>query len=150
MTDDICKLKAENDRLKRQLNEAEFAKNAEFAAELVTQGRLAPIVKAQALELLDYATRYDSGETLDFAENESLSQKVQAFLQNQPQIMHFGEYATKERAYEPQGRNDPIQYAEDTPPELIELDQQIRGYMRQHHVSYTQAFNTICQQGVTQ
>lgn len=144
--DEISQLQAENDRLRQQINEANQAKNAEFVEDLIEQGNLAPVVKAQAVELLNFASQSDNGETLDFNEGESLLQKMQAFLKAQPKIVEFAEIATKDKASET-GEFDSVSYAENTPPELIELDQKIRAYAQQHGVDYRTAFSTITQQG---
>lgn len=144
---EIDSLKAENSRLKQQIKQEEQrgtkAKNAEFALALINQGRLAPVARESAVELLNYATAYDNGETLDFAENETLLQKVQAFLQAQPTIIEFTEFATKEKAAPLNHNEHFIEYADKTPPELIELDQKIRAYASQQGIDYKTAFSII-------
>ncbi|MDP8079932.1 hypothetical protein [Phocoenobacter skyensis] len=99
-------------------------------------------MKEQAVELLNYATAFDNGEELCFSEGESLSQKIQALLSEQPQVIMFSEFATKERVADIEQTNI-VQYSEDTPPEMIELDQQIRTYMQQNNTDYTTAFEII-------
>ncbi|MEE3690670.1 peptidase [Glaesserella parasuis] len=136
------KLKAENERLKSQLASKEKADILAFADGLIRQGKLAPIAKSQAVELLNFAERYDKGDFVEFGENESLLQKMQAFFNAQPQIIHFGEFATKERASEKQAV-DVVKYPKNTPPEMIELDQEIRAYAKANGLSYAEAFDVI-------
>ncbi|MGY6089893.1 hypothetical protein [Avibacterium paragallinarum] len=142
----LNQLEAENARLKAQLRAEETAKNEAFLNELVSQGKLAPRVKEQALKLLNYAESYDNGETLDFSEGESLSHIVKDYLSQQPQIIVFSEIATKENAPEDLERKA-INYAENTPPEMIALDMQIREYAARNKLSYSDAFNIITNQG---
>ncbi|HDR1038464.1 TPA: hypothetical protein QB307_000844 [Pasteurella multocida] len=139
-------LKAENERLRYLLMQDEQGKNLEFAESLIDEGRLAPVVKDKAVELLNYASGYDNGEKLEFSENESLSQKVKAFLKAQPALVVFHEIATKERAAT-QDFSEMVQYSEDTPQEMIQLDQEIRTYAKVNKLSYLQAFNIITKKG---
>ncbi|MEB3465648.1 hypothetical protein ROZ63_04720 [Pasteurella multocida] len=139
-------LKAENERLRNLLIQDEQGKNLEFAESLIDEGRLAPVVKDKAVELLNYASGYDNGEKLEFSENESLSQKVKAFLKAQPALVVFHEIATKERAAT-QDFSEMVQYSEDTPQEMIQLDQEIRTYAKVNKLSYLQAFNIITKKG---
>ncbi|MFU2048405.1 hypothetical protein ACLSZ3_06645 [Avibacterium gallinarum] len=142
----LNQLEAENARLKAKLRAEETAKNEAFLDGLVSQGKLAPRTKEQALKLLNYAERYDNGEALDFSEGESLSNIVKDYLSQQPQIIEFREIATKENAPEDLERNA-INYAENTPPEMIALDMQIREYAARNKTSYSEAFNIITSQG---
>ncbi|HHT7891121.1 hypothetical protein [Pasteurella multocida] len=144
--EDMEQLKAENERLRNLLMQDEQGKNLEFAESLIDEGRLAPVVKDKAVELLNYASGYDNGEKLEFSENESLSQKVKAFLKAQPALVVFHEIATKERAAT-QDFAEMVQYSEDTPQEMIQLDQEIRTYAKVNKLSYLQAFNIITKKG---
>ncbi|HDR1227684.1 TPA: hypothetical protein QB248_001846 [Pasteurella multocida] len=146
MIEDMEQLKAENERLRYLLMQDEQGKNLEFAESLIDEGRLAPVVKDKAVELLNYASGYDNGEKLEFSENESLSQKVKAFLKAQPALVVFHEIATKERAAT-QDFSEMVQYSEDTPQEMIQLDQEIRTYAKVNKLSYLQAFNIITKKG---
>lgn len=139
---EYAELQAENARLKKQMAEFQRPKNEEFLNDLIAQGKLAPVAKAQAVELLNYAFTIDQGETLDFAEGETLLQKMMDFFNAQPQIISFGEIATKARAGS-QDQFDVVEYHEDTPPELIDLDQKIRAYAKNNGVDYKTAFNII-------
>lgn len=143
---ELEKLKAENARLKEQMAE-QLAENKKkeivhFTESLINQGRLAPKVRNEVEAILHYAERIDKGETLDFSEGESLLKKMQDFLLAQPQFISFSEVATKERATEKQAED--IEYAENTPLEMIELDQKIRTYAKVNKISYTEAFDIIC------
>lgn len=142
----LNQLEAENARLKSQLRAEETAKNEAFLDELVSQGKLAPRVKEQALKLLNYAESYDNGETLDFSDGESLSHIVKDYLSQQPQIIAFSEIATKENAPEALDYKL-INYAKNTPQEIIELDIQIREYAARNKISYSEAFNIITNKG---
>ncbi|ERF77297.1 hypothetical protein [Gallibacterium anatis] len=142
----LNQLEAENARLKFQLRAEETAKNEAFLDELVSQGKLAPRVKEQALKLLNYAESYDNGETLDFSDGESLSHIVKDYLSQQPQIIAFSEIATKENAPEALDYKL-INYAKNTPQEIIELDIQIREYAARNKISYSEAFNIITNKG---
>ncbi|WP_040975390.1 hypothetical protein [Necropsobacter massiliensis] len=136
---EINALRAENEQLKA---EERTRKNLEFAEGLVSVGRLAPIAKAKALEILNYAEECDQAGIINFNEGESMAQKVREFLALQPKVVSFGEFATKERAVSGQS-SDVVEYAENTPATVIELDQQIRHCMKQHNVDYSTAFNLI-------
>lgn len=151
---ELDRLRAENQQLKEEKAQAEAAKveaelnqakaeNADFAESLVKAGKLAPIAKQQAVDLLNYASTTAQGGVVEFAEGESLHSKLQAFLNAQPQIVDFAEVATKEKATTAQ--NDTVEYAEGTNPASIEADQKIRAYAKEHNVSYKAAFNAIYQ-----
>lgn len=136
---EINALRAENEQLKA---EERARKNLDFAEGLVSVGRLAPIAKGKALELLNYAEECDQAGVINFNEGESMAQKVREFLALQPKVVSFGEFATKERAVSGQS-SDLVEYSEDTPANIIELDQQIRQCMKQNNVDYRTAFNLI-------
>lgn len=149
---ELDRLRAENQQLKDEKAKAEAAKteaeinqakaeNADFAEGLVKAGKLAPIAKQQALDLLNYASTTAKGGVVEFGEGESLHSKLKAFFDAQPQIVDFAEVATKEKATTAQ--NDTVEYAEGTNPASIEADQKIRAYAKEKGVSYTQAFNAI-------
>ena len=106
-------------------------------------GKLAPIAKQQAVDLLNYASTTMQGGVVEFGEGESLHSKLKAFLDAQPQVVNFGEVATKDKAAAPQ--DGTVEYAEGTNPASIEADQKIMAYAKEHGVSYTAAFNAIYQ-----
>ena len=69
--EEIEQLKAENEKLKAEkaetaLNQAK-AENADFAEGLVKAGKLAPIAKQQAVDLLNYASTTMQGGVVEFA-----------------------------------------------------------------------------------
>lgn len=153
-TAELDRLRAENQQLKdenakakaekaeAELNQAK-ADNADFAEGLVKAGKLAPIAKQQAVDLLNYASTTMQGGVVEFSEGENLHSKLKAFLDAQPQVVNFGEVATKDKAVAPQ--DGTVEYAEGTNPASIEADQKIMAYAKEHGVSYTAAFNAIYQ-----
>ncbi len=140
---ELEKLKAENERLKSQLSSKEKADILAFADGLISQGKLAPVAKLQAIELLNFAERYDKGDFVEFGENGSLLQKMKDFFSAQPQIIEFSEIATKERAKELNSVDSFVEYHEETPQELIDLDQKIRAYARANGTDYQTALHVI-------
>ncbi|WHP47169.1 hypothetical protein QMO40_00375 [Mannheimia bovis] len=144
--EEIDRLQAENLQLKEQLREQSKADMQDYTAKLCSLGILAPVARDKAVELLNYAEAYDYGETLDFNEGESLTSKVKAFLEAQPKIIHFGEYATPERAFDGGTKHtETADYADNVPLEVIELDKQIRAYMQTQGVDYRTAFKMVTQ-----
>lgn len=150
--EEIEQLKAENERLKTEKAQAEAAKaeaelnqakaeNADFAEGLVKAGKLAPVAKQHAIDLLNYGSTTVSGGVVEFGEGENLHTKIKAFLEAQPQILEFTEVATKDNA--PASQDNTVEYAEGTNPASIEADQKILAYAKEHNVSYTAAFNAI-------
>ena len=147
IAEEIEQLKAENQQLKAEkaealLNQAK-ADNADFAEGLVKAGKLAPVAKQQAIDLLNYGSTTAAGGVVEFGEGENLHSKIKAFLEAQPQIVEFGEVATKDKAA---GAEDgTVQYAEGTSPEAIDMDKKVRAYMKEHNVGYVAAFNAVNQ-----
>ena len=145
--EEIEQLKAENQQLKAEkaealLNQAK-TDNADFAEGLVKAGKLAPVAKQQAIDLLNYGSTTAAGGVVEFGEGENLHGKIKAFLEAQPQIVEFGEVATKDKAA---GAEDgTVQYAEGTSADAIDMDKKVRAYMKEHNVDYTAAFNAITQ-----
>ena len=145
--EEIEQLKAENQQLKAEKAEAALnqakADNADFAEGLVKAGKLAPVAKQQAIDLLNYGSTTAAGGVVEFGEGENLHGKIKAFLEAQPQIVEFGEVATKDKAA---GAEDgTVQYAEGTSPEAIDMDKKVRAYMKEHNVGYVAAFNAVNQ-----
>ena len=140
LKDENAKAKAE--KAEAELNQAK-ADNADFAEGLVKAGKLAPIAKQQAVDLLNYASTTMQGGVVEFSEGENLHSKLKAFLDAQPQVVNFGEVATKDKVAAPQ--DGTVEYAEGTNPASIEADQKIMAYAKEHGVSYTAAFNAIYQ-----
>lgn len=121
--------------------EATKADNAAFCEKLIADGKLAPVAKDAALNLLNCSATVAAGRVVDFNENESLLTLTKAFLSQQPKVVEFGEIATKDKAAIPDV--DQVSYAEGTDPAAIEADQKIRAYAKEKGVSYTEAFNAI-------
>lgn len=145
--EEIEQLKAENQQLKAEKAEAALnqakADNADFAEGLVKAGKLAPVAKQQAIDLLNYGSTTAAGGVVEFGEGENLHGKIKAFLEAQLQIVEFGEVATKDKAA---GAEDgTVQYAEGTSADAIDMDKKVRAYMKEHNVDYTAAFNSITQ-----
>lgn len=139
---ELEKIKAENERLKKQLKNKDKKDILLYAEDLIKQGKLAPRAKSEMLELLNFAECYDKGDIIEFSENESLLQKIKDFLNAQPPIIIFGEIATAERVVGKE-QADFVNYSENTPSEMIELDQKIRAYAKANKVSYVEAFDII-------
>ena len=145
--EEIEQLKAENQQLKAEKAEAALnqakADNADFAEGLVKAGKLAPVAKQQAIDLLNYGSTTAAGGVVEFGEGENLHGKIKAFLEAQPQIVEFSEVATKDKAAG--AEDDTVQYAEGTSADAIDMDKKVRAYMKDHNVDYTAAFNAITQ-----
>lgn len=121
--------------------EATKAENVAFCEKLISEGKLAPVAKDAALNLLNCSATTAAGRIVEFNEGESLLTLTKAFMEKQPQIVVFGEIATKERAAV--DAPDEVSYAEGTDPTSIEADQKIRAYAKEKGVSYAEAFNAI-------
>lgn len=134
------KAKAEAEKAEAEL-EATKAENASFCEQLISEGKLAPVAKDAALNLLNYSATMASGGVVEFNEGESLLTVTKAFLQAQPKIVEFAEVADPKKAAETEP--DTVSYAEGTNPASIEADQKIRAYMKQHSVDYTTAFKHL-------
>ncbi len=103
MTDDDKKeleaLRAENARLKAEKHtamlKAKQADNANFAEKLITDGKLAPVVKDKALDLLNSALNEDMAkqDSPEFNENDGMVAKVKDFLAALPTVVDMGEFA---------------------------------------------------------
>ena len=145
--EEIEQLKAENQQLKAEKAEAALnqakADNADFAEGLVKAGKLAPVAKQQAIDLLNLGSTTAAGGVVEFGEGESLHGKIKAFLEAQPAIVEFNEVATKENATT--AEDGTVEYAEGTSAESIDMDKKVRAYMKEHNVGYTAAFNAITQ-----
>lgn len=142
---EIDRLHAENARLKAELAEKRKAEIADYAEGLIEKGILIPRLRAEVVELLNYADSYDNGDTVSFNEGESLTAKLKQFFENQPKVVEFAEIASPLRAYEVEHGAEFADYADDVPQEAIDLDQQIKAYMKANGVDYRTAFNMITQ-----
>ncbi|HDR1500306.1 TPA: peptidase [Pasteurella multocida] len=149
---ELERLKAENQQLKDEKAQAEAQKaeaqlnqtkadNADFAESLVSAGKLAPVAKEKAIELLNCAAVQSAGGVVEFGEGENILTAIKAFLDAQPQIIQFGEVATKDNATT--AEDNTVEYAEGTSAEAIDMDKRVRAYMKEHNVSYVTAFNAI-------
>ncbi|HDR1289578.1 TPA: peptidase [Pasteurella multocida] len=149
---ELERLKAENQQLKDEKAQAEAQKaeaqlnqtkadNADFAESLVSAGKLAPVAKEKAIELLNCAAVQSAGGVVEFGEGENMLTIIKAFLSDQPQIIQFAEVATKDNATT--AEDNTVEYAEGTSAEAIDMDKRVRAYMKEHNVSYVTAFNAI-------
>ncbi|MDP0380303.1 peptidase [Glaesserella parasuis] len=150
--EEIAAMQAENAQLKAEKAQAEAEKvaekleatkedNASFCENLVTQGKLAPVAKDAALALLNCSATMASGQVVNFNEGESIHSLTKKFLEAQPQIVQFGEVATKEKATETEP--NVVNYAETDDPARVELDLKARAYMKQHSVDYATAISAV-------
>ena len=149
---ELERLKAENQQLKDEKAQAEAqkaeaqlnqtkAENADFAESLVNAGKLAPVAKEKAIELLNCAAVQSAGGVVEFGEGENILTAIKAFLDAQPQIIQFGEVVTKDNATT--AEDNTVEYAEGTSADAIDMDKRVRAYMKEHNVSYVTAFNAI-------
>ncbi|MDP8080240.1 peptidase [Phocoenobacter skyensis] len=135
----LAELEAENKRLKderdAQVKAQTEKENTKFAESLVNEGKLIPKLKQQAIDLLNAETGSAEFSETDFKSN------LKAFLSELPQAVEFSEIATKEKAGTAQ--DETVEYAENTDPASIEVDKNVRAYMKEHSVDYTTAFNSL-------
>lgn len=150
--EEIAALQAENAQLKADKAKAEAEKaeaeleatkveNANFCEQLISEGKLAPVAKDAALNLLNHSATVASGGVVEFNEGESLLTVTKAFLQAQPKIVEFAEVADPKKAAET--APDTVSYAETDDPARIELDRKARAYMKQHNVDYATAISAV-------
>lgn len=140
-----AQLKADKEAAEQAKAEAELdavkAENANFAESLVAEGKLAPVAKDAAIALLNCSATTAMGGVVEFNEGESMLTLTKQFLQAQPQVVEFGEVASKERATETEA--DDVNYAETDDPSRVELDRKARAYMKKHNVDYAQAITAV-------
>ncbi|NNI07724.1 peptidase [Pasteurella multocida] len=150
--EEIAAMQAENAKLKAEKAQAEAekaaqqleaakAENVSFCENLVSQGKLAPVAKDAALALLNCSATMAGGQVVNFNEGESIHTLTKQFLEAQPQIVQFGEVATKEKAAETEP--NVVNYAETDDPARVELDLKARAYMKQHSVDYATAISAV-------
>lgn len=146
-------LEAENASLKQQLATAEAAQKAAAAAKLhadhvsyaeglLSQGKLAPKHKDAVVAFLDFA---ETDTPLEFGEGDAkttLPAAFKGFLADLPQVVEFGEAATKDKAGD-QGAGDSVDYGENVDQGRVAQDRLIRQYMKQHQVDYATAARNV-------
>lgn len=146
------RLKAENEKLKAEKAQAEAEKveaelaeekagNAEFCEGLVKEGKLAPVVKEAFVQALNSLSELKAGREPEFNEGEDVLSQLKSAMSQSPQIIQFGEYATADKAKEPEA--DTVEYAESDDPARIELDRSVRAYMKDHNVDYGTALAAV-------
>ncbi|MBS9780876.1 MAG: peptidase [Gammaproteobacteria bacterium] len=138
------RLKAENAQLKAEKiaerkSKAE-ADNAAFAEQLVSEGKLLPKHKDEAIKLLNADIAGIDYSAADFSED-SCKTDLKTFLSQLPQVADFSETASKDKAAEP--ADESVEYAEGTDPQRIALDQKARAYMAKHNCDYATAINAV-------
>lgn len=149
---ELERLKAENEQLKAEKAQAEAEKveaeleaeksgNAEFCEGLVKQGKLAPVVKEAFVQALNNLSELKAGREPEFNEGEDVLTLFKSALSQSPAIIQFGEYATAEKAKEPEANE--VEYAESDDPARIELDRRVRVYMKEHNVDYNTALVAV-------
>ncbi len=93
--DELQKLQSENQRLKKQLADAEAKEKAKsamaFAEKLVTEGKVLPRQKDQLLEVIMGMDRLPA----DFSEGGAIQTKFREFLAGMPAKIALGEYSGK-------------------------------------------------------
>lgn len=149
---ELERLKAENEQLKAEKAQAEAEKaeaeleaekagNAEFCEGLVKEGKLAPVAKEAFVQALNNLSELKAGREPEFNEGEDVVSQLKAAMSQSPQIIQFGEFATADKAKEPE--IDTVEYAETDDPARIELDRKARAYMKQHNVDYATAISAV-------
>ncbi|WP_407059179.1 peptidase (plasmid) [Ralstonia syzygii subsp. celebesensis] len=142
-------LEAENVQLKQRLAEADAREKASanakrhgdhlaYAERLIGEGKLAPKHKDAVVAFLDYA---DAETAIEFGEGDAkqpLATAFKSFLGELPQVVQFGETATKANAGS-HANGDTVDYGENVDQGRLALDRQIRQYMQEHKVDYATA-----------
>ena len=97
--EEIEQLKAENQQLKAEKAEAALnqakADNADFAEGLVKAGKLAPVAKQQAIDLLNYGSTTAAGGVVEFGEGENLHGKIKAFWKLSRKLLNLAKWQPK-------------------------------------------------------
>ena len=132
-------LRAENARLIEAIRAQEKAKvaadNAQFAEQLIEDGRLVPALREQALALLNADM-----QSVEFAED-NFKTNLKAFMGALPQAISAEAIATPKTAESKVAES--VEYAEGTDPVSIQVDQKLRQYMAEHDVDYATAFDSL-------
>lgn len=139
---ELQSLRAEVLELRKQVNESKESERELFLKNLMSLGILAPALKDRASRLLEFAEAVDNGGTLCFSEGESMAQQIKDYLSNQLPCVITEEIATPEKVGVLEFGED-VAYQEGIPEDIIELDQKIRGYMKEHKTDYKTAFDAI-------
>lgn len=125
---------AENARLKAENVKKECI---EFAEQMINEGRLAPIAKAEAVEMLIMSHEQTANSIADFSEYSAPLNVMKRFLAKQPKVVEFGEFATKNRAYSAPSKIDLNTIDRE------ELHELVLNHAKQHNISYTEALQQI-------
>lgn len=153
--EEVAALKAQNEKLERELAEARqreataaasarTAEHVAFAESLISAAKVPEADKPRIVAIAD-AIHPAGSDPVMFGEGDdktTLYTQFKAFLEGLPPQVAFGEQATRERAAA-QNDVETVAYAEGADPERVELDKKIRGYMAEHKVSYGVAFRAV-------
>lgn len=158
--EEAAALKAQNDALRKQVEEssareaaakaaARTQEHVAFAEGLISAGKVPEADKAGIVAIAD-AINPAAGEPVMFSEGEgsgasttTLFAKFKQFLEGLAPRVEFGEAATRNRAAGADSGAPEVAYAEGADPERVALDKKIRAYMAQHNVGYAQAFRAV-------
>lgn len=139
--------------LQAQASAAVTAAHTAFAEKLVAEARITQADKALLVATLDHLEPAvlpgAQAQLVEFGEGEArkpMATALMEWLKALPARVEFGEQASRDRAEGQQGQAEPVQYAEGTPPESIELDKRIRAYATQHKLSYAEAATAVALQ----
>lgn len=154
---EAAELKAQNEALQAQVNEAKAREAAAaaaartqehvaFAESLISQGKVPEADKARLVAIADAIN--PPGKEVMFGEGGSattLFAQFKQFLEGLQPKVEFGEHATRGRAGTGQAAPE-VEYAEGADPERVELDKKIRAYMTEHKVTYAVAAARVAAQ----
>lgn len=153
--DEAARLRAENERLAQQNSQlqataesqaaaARTAENTAFAERLVSEGRLLPAAASTIVATLDHLAGL--ALPIEFGEGDQKKPLVQALkeqLQAAPQVVEFGETATRTRAGagEQAGATAgaEIEFGENVDPARLKQHQAAKEYAAKHNVDYATA-----------
>lgn len=142
-------LAAEKAARSQETNERLHTDNLAFAEKLAADTRIGkdhiPLVAA----LLDQLQQLVEGteKPVEFGEGrhaKPLHTAVSEMLEQLPERVEFGETATKHKAAASTDTDqDNIEYDDNTPPDIIELDKKIRAYMKANQCDYVTAAHAV-------
>lgn len=118
-----------------------------FAEGLISEGRLLPALKEQAVAILDFSAGLDAGQVVEFGEGElrqslPLGEAIKTFLSGQPKIVEFGEVVKREAEAGSADFAAAPGYAVDS--DALELHNKALAYQAQHPgIGYMEAVNAV-------
>lgn len=140
--------------LQAQANAAVTAAHTAFAEKLVAETRITEADKALLVATLDHLEPAvlpgaQAPAVVEFGEGEArkpMATALMEWLKALPARVEFGEQASRDRAEGQPGQAGPVQYAEGTPQESIDLDKRIRAHATAHKLSYADAAAAVALQ----